>query len=271
MELRFDGRRVLISIGHDYINRQCGVCGHYNLDSEDVLRMEDNTLASSLKDFHSSYLYREDGDPECTAEAKKKFEDVKEEEYHKKSKFSGSESEESSDELINDMEKKNHRMKQVPVESKEKEERKKKKQKKTESSWDSNEFDREFKKIGRLFILKIQTNSPRLDPIPMTKISEEHDMVCFSLKPQMECPPGSYALVEDAWTQRSSSSEDSHTDPEVEFVCMSRNQSKARKILKQLRRGEHVISDLETMQPNKRIPVKQAKRCSKSKRMPADN
>lgn len=52
MELRFNGRNVMVFITSDYLNKQCGVCGHYNMDSEDTLRKEDNTLASSLKGNH---------------------------------------------------------------------------------------------------------------------------------------------------------------------------------------------------------------------------
>jgi len=250
MELRFDGRSVMLSISHDYINRQCGVCGHYNLDSEDTLRMEDNTLASSLKEFHASYLYK---DPECSEEAQRKFNDMKEDEYHKRTKFSGSHSEESSDELVNNMEKKNKKMQQAPVESGEE-----KKQRKSEYALGSTEDDDISSEFNRLY--------KKIDPIRKTQVVEEQDVICFSLKPQKSCPEGSYPLVEDAWADKSG---ESRQGPEVEFICMSHSSERARKILRQLR-TENVISDLETMQSNKRMPVRQAKRCSQRKGMPAE-
>jgi hypothetical protein len=49
IELRFDGRTFMLSINDEYINRQCGVCGHYNLDHEDTFRKQDNKLASNMK------------------------------------------------------------------------------------------------------------------------------------------------------------------------------------------------------------------------------
>jgi len=66
------------------------------LDSEDTLRKEDNTLASSLKEFHASYLNREGDDSECSKEASQKFESMKEDEYQRRDKFSSTNSDESS-------------------------------------------------------------------------------------------------------------------------------------------------------------------------------
>ena len=64
--VRFDGINIKIQIGVEYMNRQCGICGHYNGDVSDDLRKPDNEEASSLRDFHQSYLYR---DSECSPSA----------------------------------------------------------------------------------------------------------------------------------------------------------------------------------------------------------
>jgi len=268
MELRFDGRTVALSISNDYINRQCGVCGHYNLDSEDTLRKEDNTLASSMKEFHSSYLYRgEEQDSECTQSAQQKFNELKEEEYHKRSKFSSSNSDENgSDELVADMEKKSQRMQSQPEESHEQQKKGKKqrKQKKDEDNVSlksnedtsiSSEFERQYKKIK---------------PIRKTVVVEEQDMICFSIQPQKACPRGSTPILEDAWAQNENSAEQGK-GPEVEFYCQPRSSSKARELVRELR-SKDIASDLQTMQSNKRMPVPQAKQCAQqnANRMPAE-
>jgi len=274
MELRFDGRTTMVSISDEYINKQCGVCGHYNLDSEDTLRKEDNTLASNLKEFHSSYLYRgEDNNEECTPEARKQFDDMKEEEYYKKS----SSAESSSEEHSVDIGKKDERKQKVQnAQSQEQTEKKKSnkgkkhrkngqnKEQKTkyelESAEDeSKEFDREYKKI---------------DPIPMTYIVEEQDIICFSKKPQMNCPKGSYPIIQEYGSQRQSSDENSSSqqDSEVDFVCKSRQNADARKLFRKSR-NQNVIEELKEMESNKKMPVPQIKRCSKnggSKTMSAD-
>lgn len=104
-----------------------------------------------------------------------------------------------------------------------------------------------------------------LGPVPMTKVIEEQDVVCFSLQPQMSCPRGTYPINDD-W--RKASDEDS--TPEIEFKCMSRNKKEARKMVKQLRNGSNVIEELSTMRSDRRFPVKQAKSCSHQQMMPVD-
>jgi len=64
---RFDGVNIIARIGSQYVNRQCGVCGHMNFDQSDDLRKADNEEASNLRDFHQSYLYKAKG--ECDPEA----------------------------------------------------------------------------------------------------------------------------------------------------------------------------------------------------------
>lgn len=101
----------------------------------------------------------------------------------------------------------------------------------------------------------------------MTRYVEEGDMICLTIQPQMGCPKGTNAIVEDAWSRDSF---DSNT-PEVEFVCMDRFNSETRKLMKQARKGK-VVEGLETMRSNTRLmPIKQAKRCSRQRQtMPAE-
>jgi len=267
MELRFDGRTTMIAITDNYINRQCGVCGHYNLDGEDTLRKEDNTLTSSLKEFHASYLYRDAQDAECSKKAQEKFDSMKEEEYHRRSKFTASNSasndeddENSSDELMNEMEKKNkdmhthaHQASNTNDEDESNKENKPKHRggthqkggKRQNKASDSDEYSSEFEKI---------------EPKLMTKYVEEEDIVCFSIQPQMSCPPGTTPIVEDWYAANDESTNEE--GPEKEFKCMSRHQPEARRMLKQARKGR-VIEALKTMSGNKNLPVAVAKTCAR--------
>jgi hypothetical protein len=73
--VRFDGEQVWIKISPFYKNRQCGLCGHYDDNTEDEYRMSDNEFASDIKSFHKSYSYQ---DNECRED----FEDThRREEY----------------------------------------------------------------------------------------------------------------------------------------------------------------------------------------------
>jgi hypothetical protein len=74
-EVEFDGLRLRIRINKRFANKQCGVCGHYNLDKADELMMvaggegvpgqrgqpqrggrQQKKLASNLREFHASYI-----------------------------------------------------------------------------------------------------------------------------------------------------------------------------------------------------------------------
>jgi hypothetical protein len=58
--VRFDGEEASVKISASYKNTQCGLCGHYNDDSEDEFRMSNDELTSDLKSFHKSYSVVDD-------------------------------------------------------------------------------------------------------------------------------------------------------------------------------------------------------------------
>ena len=63
--VRFDGEEASVKISASYKNTQCGLCGHYNDDSEDDFRMSNNELTRDIKSFHKSYSGVDD---ECREE-----------------------------------------------------------------------------------------------------------------------------------------------------------------------------------------------------------
>jgi hypothetical protein len=53
--VRFDGEEATVKVNPSYKGKQCGLCGHYDDDSEDEFRMSNNELTSDLKSYHKSY------------------------------------------------------------------------------------------------------------------------------------------------------------------------------------------------------------------------
>ncbi|KAI6232912.1 hypothetical protein M3Y99_00978200 [Aphelenchoides fujianensis] len=250
MEVRFDGRQVLVKITDAYLNKQCGVCGHYNMNAEDTLRKGDNTIAGSLKEFHESYLYRggDEERAECTPEALDKFREMKSEEYQQRSKFSRqsarSNGHSSSDELFDEMERKNKKM----LESQEAdEEQHSKKNGKKQRMHDSSE-QKSNEKFGKNFVGERKST-----------------LICFSIDPVRSCPPGTQPIVEDVWTERQAGEGELNAQPNGKpFVCMERG-SRARSLMRRAQE-DFVVEELKSMHSNKLIPVREAKKCERQQK-----
>lgn len=58
--VRFNGQKAWIKLAQTHKNTQCGLCGHYNDDSEDVFRMANNENTQDMKEFHRSYSVMDD-------------------------------------------------------------------------------------------------------------------------------------------------------------------------------------------------------------------
>jgi len=61
VEVLFDGHNIFVRLAPSFTNKQSGVCGHYNLDSDDDLVMADGEQSDNLREFHASFLQNEDG------------------------------------------------------------------------------------------------------------------------------------------------------------------------------------------------------------------
>jgi hypothetical protein len=61
----FDGEKAQVKISPFYKNKQCGLCGHYDDDTEDEYRTSNNELTDDLKTFHKSYSLQ---DNECRSD-----------------------------------------------------------------------------------------------------------------------------------------------------------------------------------------------------------
>jgi len=70
IQVRFDGEEASIKVSSIYKNLQCGLCGHYSDEEQDVFRTSDNKRSQSLKDFHRSYTLKNE---ECEESKLNKF------------------------------------------------------------------------------------------------------------------------------------------------------------------------------------------------------
>jgi len=92
--VRFDGLNVEIQMNEMYKNKQCGMCGHYDGESEGEFRRADNQETEDMEEFHRSFLSR---DEECDVEEQRLSEKKNYKKYEKFEK-----SEESSEESYNE-------------------------------------------------------------------------------------------------------------------------------------------------------------------------
>ncbi|KAH7729940.1 VIT-2 protein [Aphelenchoides avenae] len=83
--VRFNGQEATVSVSPIYKNGLCGLCGHYDEEGDDELRMKNNELTSDLKEFHRSYVHPTED--ECTNDEfesfyeKQKFESIRSQEW----------------------------------------------------------------------------------------------------------------------------------------------------------------------------------------------
>jgi hypothetical protein len=163
LSVEFDGVECKVQVSGMYKNLQCGLCGHYNDEEEDVFRTAGGQRSSSLKQFHKSYQLKNE---ECSEsqinkhyeENSKEFEIERRQPNRRQQKNSWFDESESNEERYDNNS--------------------------DEERWDQS---RESRKQG-----------PR--PIKKTKIVEYHHKLCFSTEPVKKCPQGS-RVDEDAKTE----------------------------------------------------------------------
>jgi len=208
VSVRFDGEEAKIQVSSIYKNIQCGLCGHYSDEEEDVFRMSNNKRSQNLKDFHQSYTLK---NQECEEQKLNKFyQDRDSEEFQVKQKKQKSiyyrdnfyNQEDSSEE--------------------------------NNQFWASSEENNE--------------NGQKTKPVDSTYTLEYAQKLCFSVKPVKKCPRGTTA-DEDAEPK----------EVKVQFFCLERQSSQARRLQRQVRQGS--IVDASGFQPSFYDTVQQPTKC----------
>jgi hypothetical protein len=96
VEVEFDGYAINVKLSSYYQGQQCGLCGHYDLESADEFRNPDFTEEQDLRQFYMNYLIK---DGSC--QVPKQLNEICEDEDCSKESSSSSSSS-SSDENDND-------------------------------------------------------------------------------------------------------------------------------------------------------------------------
>lgn len=170
VSVQFDGEEANVKVSGMYKNLQCGLCGHFNDESDDTFRMGNGQRSSSLKQFHQSYTLK---NQECDEKKLNKFyqdQDSQEFSIHQRSN--------------------NQRRRQQKNSWFDSDES----QTQSEENYDDDEQNQEMKSGEQ----KGNRNQPK--PIKRTKVIEYQQKICFSQEPVKRCPKGS-SPSEDETTQ----------------------------------------------------------------------
>jgi len=196
VNVQFDGEEAKIKVSGMYKNLQCGLCGHYNDEEEDVFRMGNGQRSSSLKQFHRSYQLKNEQCDET--KLNKHYENSHEFEIERRQQrrpkqqrgwFESSESKDSDEDYYGQ-----------------------------KSDEEQSSYEQGRKK------------SPK--PIKRTKIIEYQHRLCFSTQPVKKCPRNS---------QPDENAEQKKIN--VEFFCLDRTSSEARRLQRQVRNGEQIEAE----------------------------
>jgi len=240
--VRFNGNKAWIKIAREYVNAQCGLCGHYDNSQDNEWRMSNNERTDDLAQFHRSYsLLAQD---ECTAEDQQEFYEQRVFKSGNKISRTSSSSESSSSESDENNDDRDSSWENFYGQDSE--------ERNDEGIWGfgSGKSSRSYKP-GQ----SSNGNKRRLqDPVHQTAVMESgSNKICFSMEAVKQCPRGTFeANDKSSWSYGdegySSSGEKKHESKKypqqgkeaktVKFACMSRSSSEARELLRQARRGE---------------------------------
>ncbi|KAI6231775.1 hypothetical protein M3Y95_00417100 [Aphelenchoides besseyi] len=152
INVEFDGQEAKVKIGGQYKNLQCGLCGHYNDEEDDVFRMGNNQRSNNLKEFHRSYTMKNE---ECEEGKLNKFYQQNDNEFSIRPRQQGRQNRHqwyddnsSSDEST---------------------------QYSNQEEWQNSDE---------------QDDQKQVQPVKRTQVIEYNHKVCFSSEPVKRCPRG---------------------------------------------------------------------------------
>ncbi|KAI6234950.1 hypothetical protein M3Y95_00000100 [Aphelenchoides besseyi] len=153
INVEFDGQEAKVKIGGQYKNLQCGLCGHYNDEEDDVFRMGNNQRSNNLKEFHRSYTMKNE---ECEEGKLNKFYQqndnkfsIRQQQKGRQNRHQWYDDNSSSDEST---------------------------QYSNQEQWQNSDEQEDQKQV---------------QPVKRTQVIEYNHKVCFSSEPVKRCPRGS--------------------------------------------------------------------------------
>jgi hypothetical protein len=259
-----NNQKAWIKISSEYKNGQCGLCGHYDDQPEDEWRMGNNQRTGDLSKFHQSYSLQDD--EECDANRQQSF-------YaDKKGQFATIRSSEfdSQDDQQNDEDGEEQEWRENAEE--ESQEWDGQQSGRSRQQWGNKRSYTPYSSVASASVRKgLRRNDNTQEAVEQTKVIEYNHKICFSLKPIKQCPEGTMPISspstkdggddEYSDTDRDNDQQSSSGDrkEKVQFACLSRTSSEAKRLQQQAHNG--VIVDIENQKPSFVETVQQPLRC----------
>jgi len=295
VQVRFNGKKAWIKLSKLYKETQCGLCGHYddNSDSENELRMGNNEPTKDLQQFHRSFSL---GDEECSTNDQDEFygQSNKGMFSMESSEFNGNANWPDQDSSSAGYGDRNGNQRQQGNNGEEEEDDEEQEDdswwgQSKQKSWSSASNKRQgIRQSNRQQQRQQQRgrqgqNSNSQDetigsqeteePVQKTKVLEYNHEICFSSQPVKQCPEGTspvenqrqssgYGTDEDEERQQpsgQSQQQQQRGGKSVPFICLERSSLEARRLQRQARRGVNV--DTSGHQPSFTKPVKVPSAC----------
>jgi len=246
VKVYFDGYTVYVKVSPFMQGRQCGVCGHFDRESEREYEFltPDFEPESDVRRFFHEYQYK--GDETC--DMPKTYEKYCEDEecrYERPSYFRRT-MERRDFPMTSSEEREDFR---IPYEFRSRESSESSEESNDSESSESSEEKDIKKRFGKFAREDEYYSREYLRPRKMTKIVEKNGKVCFSKKPIKMCPPEiSYKT-------------DSRSEIEVPFVCLRRSDFRAKEWIEEAERVPLSTSELETLPVEFTETVKIPEKC----------
>jgi hypothetical protein len=263
VQVRFNGKKAWIKLSKLYKNKQCGLCGHYDEDSDNDLRMGDtNEPTSDLEKFHRSFSIPDS--QECTTEQQDSFySSQKQKGAFRRVPQSNSEQREDEDETDDSWWGTSAKKTRAPQETGCKYACAKLPpflqpacNKGCEAVADlcRNKCDSTFPPGAKRTACEMACGlAAKMPPQKLTMVVESRAEICFSQSPITRCPDGTTPVEQDENGNDYSSSEEQQRPQQggeikrVPFVCYDRSSSEARRALQQVRQSG--VANLGAQEP----------------------
>jgi len=239
-------QKAWIKISNQYKEGQCGLCGHYDDQADNDLRMGNNEETDDLQQFHRSFSLQDD---QCSNEDQNEFYGQKnmkkfgrfnmdQQRRLKKSTMMNDEDEDFDNESDIEWQAGGY-----------------------ESSEEGDQWSQQQSKPWKKHQQKHrqerrQRSDGEEEPISQTKVIEFNHKICFSAQPVKQCPEGTSSVDE---VDETSQTQQQQQAKKIQFICLSRSSSEARRLQRQAREGVNV--DLPDQSPTFVEAVAQPTRC----------
>jgi hypothetical protein len=246
VKVYFDGYTVYVKVSPFMQGRQCGVCGHFDRESEREYEFltPDFEPEYDVRRFFHEYQYK--GDETCDMpKTYEKYCDDEECRYERPSYFRRT-WERREFPMTSSEERDDYR---IPYEFRSRESSESSSESNESESSESSEEKDVKKRFGKFYREDEYYSREYLRPRKMTKIIEKNNKVCFSKKPIKMCPPTISYKTE------------SKTEIEVPFVCIRRSDYRTQEWVAEAERVPLSTSELETLPVEFTETVKIPEKC----------